>query len=145
MSVVLALRADQTAQDLGEMLTKMEEDGVLTQLDKILQEKHLSGTVALRGVCLGFDDDGVAWRFGKTPVGTVSTLGEQYDRWDELVRRKMPHSNRRGLLTTVHNAHEHIIWRRKMKRYDIKAVEQKNVTGEEVQGQDDETHQGGMD
>ncbi|KAH9931225.1 uncharacterized protein B0H18DRAFT_990380 [Fomitopsis serialis] len=58
---------------------------MLTTMDRmiILQEKRFLGTVASRGMEL--------LASGNTGMG--SALRERYDRLDELVRRKMPHSH----------------------------------------------------
>lgn len=98
MAVVLWGRADHVAEDLDGMLTTIEQDDVLARLDSILQEKRFD-TVALRGFCIGIVDYGDYWTSGNTGMG--SALRERYDRLDELVRRKMPHSHGRGILRYV--------------------------------------------
>ena len=86
-------------EDLDRMLTTMDQDDVLARLDSILQEKRFLGTVASRGFCIGIVEDGGYWASGNTGMG--SALRERYDRLDELVRRKMPHSHGRGILRYV--------------------------------------------
>jgi len=92
IAVMLVLRADDLVEDLDGLLTTMEQDGVLARLDSILQEKHFSGTVASRGVCIGIVKDGTFWTSGNELIGMGSAPRERYDRWDGLVRQKMPHT-----------------------------------------------------
>jgi len=116
LSVVLLPRKDHLADDLDTMLKRMEEDGVLARLDNILQEKRFSDTVAPHGICLGFGHDDNAWTPVEGLFRTDPVFQRLCDRWDELVRRRMPQSHRRGILTTVHNFHGVWDWTKDMGR-----------------------------
>ncbi|KAH9929772.1 uncharacterized protein B0H18DRAFT_1103356 [Fomitopsis serialis] len=111
---VVVLDMNHTHNHLDDFLVTMEQDGVLGQLDDILQEKYCSSTSL--NVCLGFFPcRDCTWVAGKQCFGTGSTLQEQFDRldghrWDKLVRQKMPHSNGRGILATAHNIEERFSW-----------------------------------
>ncbi|KAH9915639.1 uncharacterized protein B0H18DRAFT_92212 [Fomitopsis serialis] len=132
MAVMLRLRTDHNAEDLDGLLTTVEQDDVLARLDSILQEKHFSGTIASRGVCIGIGHNGDYWTSGNTGMGPA--LRERYDRLDELVRRKMPHSHGRGILSTVPNFQEFYSWREDMDdihRQSMQA-EQKKPAGEDA-------------
>jgi len=102
--------------DLDGMLATMEQDDVLARLDSILQEKRFT-SITSRSVCMGIDHDSISQNFGDELLGTGSALRERYDRWDELVRQKMPHSHGRGILSTVHNMQEHYQWGQYMGQY----------------------------
>ncbi|KAH9926873.1 uncharacterized protein B0H18DRAFT_1210792 [Fomitopsis serialis] len=141
MSVMLVIRTDHMADDLGEMLTTMEQDSVLGRLDSILQEEHFSSIVVSRGICLGFDTHDDTWTSGTLEPG--SALRE---RWDELARQKMPHSEGRGILTTMHNYQDFIVWREDMERIHRAQATQPNTGGEaQREGQDIESPRGGTD
>ncbi|KAH9931232.1 uncharacterized protein B0H18DRAFT_100720 [Fomitopsis serialis] len=132
MAVTLRLRTDHNAEDLDGLLTTVEQDDVLARLDSILQEKRFSNTVASRGFCIGLGDYGAYWASGNTGMG--SALRERYDRLDELVRRKMPHSHGRGILSTVPNFQEFYSWRDDMEEIHRRRmqVEQKKPAGEDA-------------
>lgn len=98
MCVMLVLRAYHMTDDLDGMLTTMEQDDVLARSDSILQEKCLSSTVASRSVCIGICHDNNVWKSGDEFIGMGMALRERGDRWDELVRRRMPHLNGQGIL-----------------------------------------------
>jgi len=134
MSVMLYLRMDDTAEDLDGLLTTMEQDDVLARLDSILQEKRFSGTVASRGVCIGIVDHENVWTSGNEVIGMGSVLRERLDRCDELVRRKMPRTHGRGILSTVHHFQAFKSWRVDMNNIHRRRMraEQKNNTGEDA-------------
>ncbi|KAH9931280.1 uncharacterized protein B0H18DRAFT_1208961 [Fomitopsis serialis] len=136
MCVVLAFQTDQMTDVLDGMLTTMEQDGVLARLDSILQEKRFSGTIASRGVCIGVNSDKDTWTTGSEFVGmgSAAALQEQYDRLDGLVKRKMPHSRGRGILSNVHDFQEFVSWRQDMEEIHHQSMqaEQKNTTGEDA-------------
>ncbi|KAH9915649.1 uncharacterized protein B0H18DRAFT_92597 [Fomitopsis serialis] len=153
MAIVLYLLIDQMAEDLDGLLTTMEQDDVLVRLDYTLQEKRFSGTIASRGFCIGIHDEETLWMSGTELSGMGSAKRERYDRWDELVRRKMPHSHGRGILryvvlwswsnregklrvprSTVHNFLEFISWIQDMEEIHRQSMqaEQKNTAGEDA-------------
>ncbi|KAH9923892.1 uncharacterized protein B0H18DRAFT_1212098 [Fomitopsis serialis] len=111
MSVMLVVRTAHMADDLDGMLTTMGRDDALARLDSILQEKRFSGTIASRGVCIGIHYDNDSWASGDEQFGMGLALRERHNRWDELVRQKMPHSHGRGIVTTVHNFQEFDNWK----------------------------------
>ncbi|KAH9920116.1 uncharacterized protein B0H18DRAFT_1193579 [Fomitopsis serialis] len=131
MSVMLWLRMDHTTDDLDAILTTLEQDNVLARLDSILQERRFSGTVASRGICIGTHDDNNTWTSGNELIGMGSALRERYDRLDELVRRKMPHSHERDILSFQ----EFASWRQDVDKVLLHSmqVEQKN-TAEDAEG-----------
>ncbi|KAH9923350.1 uncharacterized protein B0H18DRAFT_1212267 [Fomitopsis serialis] len=116
-------------------------DNVLGRLDSILQEKRFFSSVAPCGVCLGFYHQNSTWRScAELQIGTDTRLQEQSDRWDELVRRKMPLSHERGVLVTMYDMEDFRGWMQDMDRICTGApAEQTNVEGEaQPDDQDDE-------
>ncbi|KAH9916520.1 uncharacterized protein B0H18DRAFT_64372 [Fomitopsis serialis] len=130
MCVMLLLRDDHMVDDLDGMLTRMEQDDVLERLDSILQEKRFSSTAVSRGICLGIDHDNNSWKSGDELFGIGSGLRERFYRWDEVVRRRMPHSHGRGILSTVHDTQERDIWMQDMDR--SMQAKQKNAAEQDV-------------
>ncbi|KAH9834220.1 uncharacterized protein C8Q71DRAFT_167082 [Rhodofomes roseus] len=99
MSIMLFITADHAADDFDGAMMMMEEDGTLVQLDDTLQAECFTN-IEPGGICLGFDTV-QNWRPSYKLFGSESSFGERCCRWDELVKRKMPQCNGRGILTYV--------------------------------------------
>ncbi|KAH9836774.1 uncharacterized protein C8Q71DRAFT_58873 [Rhodofomes roseus] len=139
MSVIFFIRAAHAADDLDGALTMMEEDGILVQLDDTLQAEYFAD-IAPGGICLGFDDADNDWTSPEELFGTESSFRERHNRWDELIRRKMPRCNVRGILTTVYSFEEETKWRSNMDEFHEARQNQESKTGVEVQREDDAEH-----
>ncbi|KAH9841043.1 uncharacterized protein C8Q71DRAFT_435459 [Rhodofomes roseus] len=157
-SVLFLSRADHAAADFDGAVTMMEEDGILVRLDDILQADRFAN-IAPGGICLGllvFEND---WLPLVKLFDSESSFREHCGRWDELVRRKMPGCDRRGiwtyvihsvrcngrdalspLLSIVYSIEEHDNWRRNMDKIHKATKNQKAKSGVEVQREDDAAH-----
>ncbi|TFY57589.1 hypothetical protein EVJ58_g6932 [Rhodofomes roseus] len=133
------LDATHAADDLDGALTMMEEDVILVQLDDTLQAEYFAD-IAPGGICLGFDDADNDWTSPEELFGTESSFRERHNRWDELIRRKMPRCNVRGILTTVYSFEEETKWRSNMDEFHEARQNQESKTGVEVQREDDAEH-----
>ncbi|KAH9836740.1 uncharacterized protein C8Q71DRAFT_56758 [Rhodofomes roseus] len=138
ISVLFWFRADHAADDLDGLVTMMEEDGILVRLDDILQAECFAD-IAPGGICLGFDN-GKDWTPPEKLFGTESSFRERCNRWDELIRRKMPRCNGRGILITVYGFEERDNWNRNMGEIHEARKQQQAKTGVEVQQEDDTEH-----
>ncbi|TFY50670.1 hypothetical protein EVJ58_g10942 [Rhodofomes roseus] len=139
MSVVLIVRQNHAANDLDGAVTMVEEDGTLLQLDDMLQAECFTD-ITPGGICLGFDNPDNEWTLPEELIGTESSSRERRNRWDELIRRKMPRCNGRGILTTTHGFAELDNWRRNMDEIHEATQHQKAIIGVEVQREDDAEH-----
>lgn len=94
LDVAFVPLSTHAGDDIEAFLQRLDDSPVLTHLDDILQEAHFTRITPFY-VHMSIINSSKA--VDEHIFGKGSVKGEWY-RWDELVRRKMPQSDRRGVL-----------------------------------------------